>query len=235
MKKIALVMSMFAFSGMALAQTSIEPTDMVKRAFSNTAISAKAGLNGVGFDVTKSFNENFKMRAGYSEMSFNKEHTEDDVIYDGKLTLGGWNLLADIYPMGGGGRVTVGVYGPKSKFDARGKYLGNGTVTLNDVVYSGADVGNLKANVKWNGTKPYLGIGYDGFNMKPTGFFFTSDIGVIFAGRPEVNVSANCNAGAELICASLARDIAQEQANFRDDARKAKWLPVVQVGVGYRF
>lgn len=235
MKKIALAMSMFAISGMALAQTSVEPTNMVKRAFSNTAISAKAGLNGVGFDATKSFNKYFKVRAGYSEMSFDKTHTEDDVTYDGKLTLGGWNLLADIHPMGGGSRVTVGMYGPKTNFDAKAQYLGNGTVTLNDVTYSGADVGNLKADVKWNGTKPYLGIGYDGFNSKSTGFFFTSDVGVIFAGRPQVNLSANCNAGAEVVCASLARDIAAEQASFRDDARKAKWLPVVQVGIGYRF
>lgn len=228
MKKIAMFGIMALATGMAFAG---EATSSV----GNTGVSVKAGLNGVGFDVTQSFSDKFKIRAGYSEVKVNKTYDQDDVNYDGKLKLGGFDLLADYHPFASGFRVTGGAYVPTTKFNAKAKYTAAGVITLNDTVYTSADVNGVQADVKWNKVRPYLGLGYDGFNKTTKGVYFTADVGVIFAGKPTVNVNGNCVSLSTTVCSNLNRDIAAETASIRDDLDSAKWLPVVQVGLGYRF
>lgn len=234
MKKIAFILSAVMMSGVAFAQDTEK--SFAKDVFKDTGVSLKAGLNGVGFDVTKSVNEYIKVRAGYSQVKVNKDYDQDDVTYDGKLKIGGWDLLVDYHPWAGGMRVTGGVYGPQTKFDAKAKYTGAGTVTINDTVYNMSEVKDLNANVKWSGVKPYLGLGYDGFNSQKTGgLFFTADAGVIFAGAPSLSLNANCVTANSAVCTQLDSDIQAQKARFKDDIKDAKWLPVIQVGVGYRF
>lgn len=223
-------MSLITLSGVASAQSMF---DTVTK---DVGVSVKGGLNGVGFDVTKAMTPYVAVRAGYSEMKINKTYDQDDVNYDGKLKLGGWDLLADYYPWATGMRFTLGAYGPKTQFDAKAKYTGLGTVTLNNVVYSGADVGHLNAKVSWSGVKPYLGLGYDSFKTRTTpGVYFTSDVGVIFSGSPSVDLTATCTTNSAALCNRLTNDLATQRAKFYDDVHDVKWLPVVQIGVGYRF
>lgn len=232
MKKsaITIFMSLMTLSGFASAQTMFD--NMTK----DVGFSVKGGLNGVGFDLTKPVTPYVSVRAGYSEMKINKTYDQDDVNYDGKLKVGGWDLLVDYYPWASGMKVSVGAYSPKTAFDAKAKYTGLGTVTLNNVVYSASDVGNLNAHVRWSGVKPYLGFGYDGLNNRTaSGVYFSSDVGVIFSGRPSVELTANCTASSAALCNRLVNDLETQRAKFNDDVRQAKWLPVVQVAVGYRF
>lgn len=233
MKKSMLAAVVMMMSGMAFAAESAKET-VVQSVFKDTGVSVKAGLNGAGIDLTKSFNDYVKVRAGYSQVSVSKDYTQDEITYDGKLKLGGWNLLADYHPFAGSFRVTGGVYGPSTKFNANAKYTGAGTVEINGNTYTSAQVPTFNTEVKWNGTKPYLGIGWDGFNAKKaSGIYFTSDVGVIFSGSPKVSLNANC--ADPTVCSRLANDVAAEKASIVDDLHNAKWLPVIQVGVGYRF
>jgi len=197
-------------------------------------VSAKAGTAGFGVDFTAAINDNFKVRAGYSTYEYSTNHTEEDIDYDAKLRLGGFNLLADYHPWAGGFRVTAGGFTPKHRLGGVGKYTGpSSTVTVNGRDYSSNDLQNLTLDAKWKGFRPYLGLGYDGFNKTKAGLFFTADVGVIFSGSPSVRLAANCVNAA--LCAQAATDIAAEEAKLRDDISDAKYLPVVQVGIGYRF
>jgi hypothetical protein len=201
--------------------------------FNDVGVSLKGGTVGFGFDVTKAVNENFKVRAGYSSYKYSTTQTEEDVTYDAKLRLAGWNLLADYHPWAGGFRVTTGVYGPKHRANGTGRYSGTGTIDINGTTYSSSDLSDVTFDAKWGGVRPYLGIGYDGFNKVKSGLFFTSDVGVIFSGSPTVRVGANCTNAA--LCTQVASDLAAEEAKVRDSIKGAKYLPVVQIGVGYRF
>lgn len=58
MKKIAFILSAVMMSGVAFAQDTEK--SFAKDVFKDTGVSLKAGLNGVGFDVTKSVNEYIK-------------------------------------------------------------------------------------------------------------------------------------------------------------------------------
>lgn len=200
----------------------------------DVGVSAKAGTAGLGVDFIAAINDNFKVRAGYSTYEYNTNHTEEDIDYDAKLRLAGFSLLADYHPWAGGFRVTAGGYSPKHRISGVAKYSGAAsTVTVNGRDYSSSDLQNLNLDAKWKGFRPYLGLGYDGFNKTKAGLFFTADVGVIFSGSPSVNLNANCVNAA--LCELAAADIAAEERKLRDDINGAKYLPVVQVGIGYRF
>lgn len=202
--------------------------------WSGTGLSLKAGTAGFGVDLTKAFSEKFKVRAGYSTYEYSTNRTEEDINYDAKLRLAGFSVLADLHPWAGGLRVTAGGYSPKHRISGAAKYIGaTSTVTINDRVYSSDQLQNLTIDAKWSGFRPYLGLGYDGFNKTSAGLFFTADAGVIFAGSPGVRLQANCVDAS--VCAQAAADIAAEEAKLRNDISGAKYLPVLQIGVGYRF
>lgn len=211
------------------AATSANPT-----IFDNMGVSAKVGTAGGGVDFTFPVNDKFKVRAGYSQYNYSDTVTKENITYDGKLKLGGWNLLGDWHPNGGGFRLTGGIYSPDHAITGNARYTGAGTIDLNGVTYSAADVANLSMSSKWNKVSPYLGLGYDGFNStKAGGFYFTADAGVIFTGSPKVKLNADCLNPA--ICADVSTNLTAEEAKLSNNLKSIKYMPVVQLGVGYRF
>jgi hypothetical protein len=217
-------------AGVAAAQE----VPAVDTASSGFGVSLKAGTAGFGVDLTQSLGDKFKLRAGYSTYEYSAELTEEDVDYDAELGLGGFNLLADYHPWAGGFRVTVGGYSPKHEIKGTARYTGpESTVNVNGRDYSTSELENLAMDAKWKGFRPYLGLGYDGFNSSKAGVYFTADAGIIFSGEPTIRLSAKCVDAA--VCAQAAADIAAEENKLRGEIRGAKYLPVVQIGVGYRF
>ncbi len=215
---------------MAIASTSVmaQDSDVMK----DWGLSLKAGTAGMGLDVTKKVTDNWKVRAGFSDFKYDDTYTQDQVDYEGQLRLGGWNLLADWHPNGGGWRVSGGVFGPSHKLSGSGKI--NGGITINGRTYDVLDLGRVDFESKWSGIKPYLGVGYDGFNNSSKGgMYFSADVGVVFAGSPKVSLTANCL--NPLLCSAIEADRAAEESKIRNDLKDFKYLPVVQVGIGYRF
>jgi hypothetical protein len=200
-------------------------------------ISAKAGDMGAGIDLTYGINEYFKLRGGYSQMDFSRNFTSNGSQFNGKLKLGGWDLLVDAHPFANGFRITAGGYIPTTQLGLTGATTGAGSYTINGNTYSTSQVNSFDGSAKYSGVKPYLGLGYDGFNSATNGgLYFTSDVGVIFSGAPKVTLSANCSAGtAASTCAQLSTDIAAQQQTINSTLSKYNVLPVLQLGVGYRF
>lgn len=230
-KKASLLIASLAistlFSSATHAQESTSKNDF--------AINLKAGSAGAGFDVTKGINDEFKVRFGYATFKYDDTYNESDASYKGKLKIGGWNLLADYHPWSGGFRLSAGAYAPSHNLAATGIYTGPAsTITINNVAYSSKDLTDVQFQTKWNGVRPYLGLGYDGFNKtQSNGVFFTADVGVIFSGAPSVSLTAKCNNPA--LCSTINTNINAELAKIKTDLNDAKYLPVVQIGIGYRF
>lgn len=202
--------------------------------FDNIGVSAKIGTTGPGVDLAFPVNDSFKVRAGYSQYKYSDTVTKENITYDGELKVGGWNILGDWHPSNGGFRVTGGIYSPDHSIGGSARYTGGGTIDLNGVTYSASDLASLKMSSKWNKVSPYLGLGYDGFNSsKNGGFYFTADAGVIFTGSPKVKLSADCLNAA--ICDMAKKDLSAEETKLNEDLKSIKVMPVVQVGLGYRF
>lgn len=179
--------SMIVTAVMVLGSTVAQAEGLKSVLTEDVGVTVKAGIAGVGIDVTKGINDYFKVRGGYSSYSLSKTYSQDNVDYQGDLKLGGWSLLGDYHPWAGGFRLTGGVYGPQHKLGASAR----------------------------------------------SGFFFSTDVGVIFSGSPTVSLNGNCTNAA--VCSQFNSDLAAEKAKIENDVNKAKYLPVIQIGLGYRF
>lgn len=212
MKKLLLVFAMATF-GLSQAFAQLDEDEF--EFFNHVSAGVSLGTDGIGIEVAAPLTYNFAVRAGYSFMPkfkytkkdvnigkdkdfINGENANQMVDIEGKLNMGDFKLLFDYYPIRTSSfHVTAGAYIGKSKpvelrnanaflkesaWGSKGLELGTGTDSY--TLVSESD-GNVKAEVKVNSFKPYLGIGFGRAVPKGTvGVQF--DLGVQFWGKPEL-------------------------------------------------
>jgi hypothetical protein len=196
------------------------------------ALGVKAGTLGAGLDLTVGLAPALNLRIGAQGFSISRTFTEEDVPYEGKADLmSGW-LLLDIHPGGGGGRVSIG--GVYSRNKIKGTSTASGTVTINGVTYSVANVGTIDGEAKANDLCPYVGLGWGNAVAPGSPLRFAFDIGVMYQGSPQISLTAN-PVNPALVPPSFYTDLEQERLKVQDDASKYKFYPVVNLGLSYRF
>jgi hypothetical protein len=198
-------------------------------------------LPGVGIDVTGALNRYLDARAGYSDLpyTYRKSGTlsqsNGGLAYAGESQDSAWDLLIDYKPFGGTFRLTGGVYGPNIGLKVTGVPTQTGTFTINGNTYSTNEVSDLHGKAGWYSVAPYLGLGRDGFNNASAAhpFYFSFDLGVMLA-RPKNTLNYTCTAPATA-CSQLASDVAAQQSKLNATIGSVTVLPLLQVGIGYRF
>lgn len=171
----------------------------------------------------------FDARLNFGYLNYSYNTTSQGVAYDGHLKLNNVGLLGDWHPFGGWFRVTAGAFYNDNKFSLTGQSSG-GTYTFNGVTYTAAQAGTVTANVSFNSLAPYLGIGW-GNDSDSAGLHLTSDVGVMYQGRPNATITATGAASNP----ALAADVQAAQGKLQSDLNSFQWYPVVQVGLVYRF
>ena len=64
-------------------------------------------------------------------------------------------------------------------------------------------------------------------------FYF--DLGVMFQGSPRATLNANCGGLSASACASLQNEARAEEARLRDELKRFKYYPVLNVGLTVGF
>jgi hypothetical protein len=180
-------------------------------------IGVRAGTTGVGGDVAWSIAPTLSARIGYSGLSWSRDVDTDRVRYDGKLKLSNLNTFLDFSPLGPL-RLTGGFIFNNNRYDLRGDLAG-GSVT-----------GEVKSG---RSAAPYLGIGYG--NVSGLGVNLYADFGVMFQGSPRATLNANCGGLSASACASLQNEARAEEARLRDELKRFKYYPVLNVGLTVGF
>ena len=196
-------------------------------------LGANVGTLGYGPQLGLTLAPNtLDMRVAANFLNYSYNTTSNGIKYDGHLKLRSTALLFDWHPFSGMFRLTAGAIFNGNKFDLTGQPQAGQTYTLNGVSYTASTGDQVSATVKFPSTAPYLGIGWGDNSVKP-GFHFTSDIGVMYQGKPKSSVSIHTTSSA----AQPAADqyAAQEEQKLNSDLKRFKWYPVVQLGVVYRF
>lgn len=202
----------------------------------DVGVSAELGTTGIGAHISVPVQKQLNARFGVNAFNYSYDGSTSDVTYDFKLKLQTADALLDWHPMDNGFRVTAGAVYNGTKITGSGRPSATGTYTLNGRTYSIAQIGTLDGKVDFRKAAPYLGIGWgNAVKNDKGGFGFTADVGVLFQGSPRTSLTnSNCNATA-LVCTQLANDVAAENARLKDEVKDFKYLPVVRVGVSYRF
>lgn len=192
-------------------------------------VGIQAGTTGLGVQVDKLIVSHIGVRAGFNYFQFGLSHTFNDVDYSGHLRLQSVPVLADLYPFGSF-HLTGGIVFDQTQLTGTAVPDPSGTITINHVAYTAAQVGTLSAAIKYPSSDGYLGLGFGSPARKGGLLGGTFDLGVILA-RPRVALNAT---GASTT-PGLAANLAAQQATTQHSANKLSVYPVLASGIMLRF
>lgn len=198
--------------------------------------SVRAGTLGLGLEFNVGLAETLTLRLGYSTYDYDDTIEETDVTYDGEIKLRNPSALFDWHAFGGGFRLSFGAVATDTKVEATGRPTG-GTYELDGQVFTAAQVGSLRGTVKMgNSVSPYVGFGWGNPVDAAGRVTFLFDIGAVYMGTPEVDLTATCGTGVSTAtCNRLQAAVQQEQDDLAEDATLYEWYPVISLGLAVRF
>jgi len=194
------------------------------------AVAAKASTLGGGVELLARVNSNLTLRVGGNAYSHTYTTSQDDIKYDVDLDLSSVSAILDWHPFNGGFRVSAGILSNDNSIDVDAQ--SSATYSIGNTTYSGSDVGTLTGSVGFENVAPYVGVGWgNAFGEgKRVGVVF--DVGVIFQGTPNVNLTAD---GTLSDNAAFLEDLALEEEELKDELNEFKYYPVISLGMTYRF
>lgn len=201
------------------------------------AVTADLGTTGPGAHLVVPLESNLNGRFGLNYFKHNFQKTANSVDYDIHAKLQTFDVLFDWYLRDNSSfHLTAGVVYNGNQFDAKGKPNGAGKYVINGMTYTAADVGTLDGGVDYRKAAPYLGIGWGNALTANQKWNFTGELGGFYQGHGNSRlVSLGCTA-SNLICKTLATDVAAEQLKFADQVNDLpRVYPVLRVAVAYRF
>ena len=203
-------------------------------------IAAKAGINGVGLDLSVGLTKTVNLRLSGAAIDIDSEDetvtvgddgAEGDIDAELDFDYGASAVLVDWHAFNGNFRFTVGMMKNNGSADITG-------VLVDDIFVGGkelliSDLGPIGGDVSLGDSyQPYVGIGWGRGAGGDGGFSFSADLGVAVLD-PDVDLEATTTGGysqAELdaLLVSLEKDA-------EDDLDDYELWPVLAVGVNYAF
>lgn len=197
---------------------------------SGIALIGKLGTLGYGVELGLGSSDKFSTRIGLNSFTRKYNANSSAVNYDFKLQLQTASLLGDWYPFAGSFRTSGGVLYNNNKISLNAKPT-NGNYVINGANYTSAQIGTLQATLTFNKVAPYFGIGWGNPVAQDKGWGMTSDLGVLFQGKPKVDMTVTCASS----CPQLQTDAAAENTKLQNDLSNFKFWPVASIGISYQW
>lgn len=222
MKRILLLLLMVSIGSISCAQ-SWDP-DITE---GQKSLSLQLGTQGVGLQFKYQLINNLSARAGFSILPVETDKVVQSFSSDTddrlKASFTNAHLLLDYPIIGKGVRL---VLGGAYFFKAEGTINSKATegFTLGDRYFTPEEVGMLVIRSDWKGLRPYGGLAF--FRDFPKNKINVSlDLGLYNLGAPEVSSSST---------GMLYLDETNRQ-RLEDNLKDYKWLPIIQLGINYKF
>jgi hypothetical protein len=191
-------------------------------------VGVTAGTLGIGPEIGFR-TSNFGARGSATFFNLSRGIDSDGVDYDGELRLRSFGGTVDLYPFGGGFRVSGGARINKNRVDLEATPTAN--VEIGDQTFTPAQIGVLTGRVEAKKFAPMLTIGYGG---SPTrGVKFGIDAGALFQGSPRVTDLRATGSFANN--PTFVAELERERREVEDDIDRFKVYPVLQLSLGYLF
>jgi hypothetical protein len=201
------------------------------------SIGVTGGTLGIGPEVGYRISKNFGVRGNATFFSIDGNVDSDEIKYDASLDLKSGGLMVDVYPFGGGFRISGGARINGNEASGVASPNNGSNYTIDGVNFTAAQIGTLTAQTEIKDFAPSLTLGYGGGTSRGLSFGF--EAGVLFQGSVEVTpltITGVCSTTfATAGCASIAKNLDNERLNVNEDIDKYKLYPIVQLSVGYRF
>lgn len=200
-------------------------------------IGVTGGTLGIGPELGFRFSENVGVRGNLTFLSISRDIESDDINYDANLRLASGGAMLDLFPFGGGFRLSGGLRVNGNRVRGTAQPNAGSNFEIDDVVYTAQQIGTLTARTKINRVAPSLTLGYGGGLSR--GVFFGIEAGALFQGSVRIQpltITGVC-AGATppAGCGTLTQDLEAERQSINEDISGYKVYPILQLSLGYRF
>lgn len=198
------------------------------------AVGVQGGTTGVGVEGEFAASDQLVLRASADFFSYDVDASSDDVDYEGDLDLNQGGLFVDFHPRGSSFFVSGGLYfGDRS---AEVRATAQGPVEIGNTVFTAAQVGELQGEADIGDVAPFVGVGFNNTFTTAGQVGFKVLVGAAFGEDPDVSLSRVGGVALPAnIQTQLDAELRNEEAELEDDLEGYNILPVVQVGVFYRF
>jgi hypothetical protein len=195
-------------------------------------IALRFGTLGVGLEASKLLTGHFAARVGANYFKFSTTKSQSDIDYKATAKLKAVSALIDFFLKSRGSfHLTGGLMTNPAKVSGTGQPTQTGEFEINGNSYTTAEVGTLKAEGKFPGVSPYLGIGWGTPARDDGALRFLFDLGATI-GKAKISLTATGAAANPALASDLQ---AQEKKTQKDVDKYAKLYPVVLFGLAYRF
>jgi len=188
-------------------------------------LGVKAGTLGLGVEATVGLTGRLNLRAGFNSYTYHYDETAGDVRYDADLELRSTAAIVDWHPFAGTFRLSAGLLSNKNGANLTATPTSN--QTIGGVVYTPSQIGTLNGTVSFKKTAPYLGLGFGNAAAKSKGLGFSTELGVLFQGKPDARLTSTGSVSQA--------DLRAEEQKIENDLDSFKTYPVLGVGLSYQF
>jgi hypothetical protein len=193
------------------------------------SLGVTGGTLGVGPEVGYRVNKTIGVRANATFLSFSHTVKSDNVRYDGTANLKSGGASIDIYPFGGGFRLSAGARGNGNSGRLHATPMSN--TRIGGIDFTPAQIGTITGDAETKDFAPQLTLGYGGTLRR--GLSLTVEAGALFQGAVQIrDYRAN---GSLSNNAMFIAQLEQERLHVQDTLDKYKVYPIVQIGLKYRL
>ena len=198
------------------------------------AVGAQVGTTGVGAEVQVRASDMIVVRGSVDTFRYDEEFETDDIDYDGELDFTTGGAFVDLHPFGNPFFVSAGGFAGQRTVEVTG--TASRSVVVGGQTLTPVQFGRLVGEADFGDTAPFLGIGFNNTFTHDGRWGFKVLAGAAFGGDPEVTLRRE--GGDPLppaVQAQFDADRAAEEQELEDELEALKTLPVVQLGLSYRF
>ena len=156
-------------------------------------------------------------------MSFHHRVKSPGVRYDGRFKLGSAGAMVDLYPFGGGLRISGGA----RRNANRARATPTQAASIGGQTFAPTEIGTLRGRAHVKDFAPALILGYG--SGPGRGFAWGVEGGALFQGRVRLSTVTSSTG----LIAQARLDA--ERDDLQHDINKYKVYPIAQLSVGYRF
>ncbi|WP_294255041.1 hypothetical protein [uncultured Sphingomonas sp.] len=226
MVRTAACVAAMTVAGSALAQSA--------ESEGRVSVGVAAGTLGVGPEVGYRFNQHVGVRANGGFLGIDHSFTSDGIDYRGHAKLSSGGMIVDVYPLGGGFRLSGGLR--YNGNEARVRATPTGPTQIGDRVYTPTEIGTITGRADVREFVPQLTLGYGGGLRK--GLSFNIEAGALFQGAVRIRdfTSNGTLATDQTVAGDTYRtELGKQKRKLQDRADGYPVYPILQVGVKYRF
>ena len=198
---------------------------------SRFAVGVQGGTPGVGGTVSFMVSDYITLRGSYDRLSLDRDDTYDGIDYSGEADFNSPGAFVDLHPFRNAFFVSGGAYFGDRTVDIAS--TPKRPVSIGGVTFTPEQVGTLNGSLELEGTAPFVGLGFDNTFSSGGHWGWRVLVGAAFGDDPQVDL--NASGGTISDTPQFQAQLALEEAEIQEEADDYNILPVLQVGLNYRF